>query len=439
MFSSQLQPSFKRRPFALRGISAQNFKSFRNLDIELPDFCAIVGPNASGKSNFVNLFRFLRDTRRVGLDNAVSLQGGYEYLLTRPVDDSRELRVAIRIERVEGGDSPDTMRRRRMGGSIYGLLTSRLRYEFALSFGKTSGRCRVVEDRCELILGLRRLSGPRRHVEVVQDYGTVSVTFEAQHGKTKANYAKNDAWPVSLNEFLPTFMMDIGVPRGDLLLSSPLASFLFPELSDTIDSIAVYDFDPRLAKRAVPVTGKTVLEESGENIATVLQGIERNPKKKRMFLNLLRDVLPFIKNVKSERFIDKYVLFKLIEEYNPRFGVPSSLASDGTINVIALLLALYFEDAGIAVIEEPDRCLHPLLSSAVVGLLSDAALRRQVIVTTHSPDIVRNVGVEGLVLADRSAEGYSRLVRPADSEQVRTFLSNELGVDDLFVQGMLGV
>ena len=61
-------------------IRIANFKSFADETVELNDFNLLVGANASGKSNFVQAFKFLRDTATLGLEEAISLQGGVEYL-----------------------------------------------------------------------------------------------------------------------------------------------------------------------------------------------------------------------------------------------------------------------------------------------------------------------------------------------------------------------
>ncbi|MCD6512239.1 MAG: AAA family ATPase, partial [Thermoplasmata archaeon] len=61
-------------------IEVKNFKSFKELKIDIGKFNVLIGTNASGKSNFVNIFKFLRDIMTLGLDNAISLQGGVEYL-----------------------------------------------------------------------------------------------------------------------------------------------------------------------------------------------------------------------------------------------------------------------------------------------------------------------------------------------------------------------
>ena len=64
---------------AIKKIKISNFKSFQNLEVEIGKFNLLIGANASGKSNFIQVFKFLRDIIQHGLDNAISLQGGVEY------------------------------------------------------------------------------------------------------------------------------------------------------------------------------------------------------------------------------------------------------------------------------------------------------------------------------------------------------------------------
>jgi predicted ATPase len=64
----------------VKRIRVANFKSLDKLEVELGKFNVLIGANASGKSNFVQIFEFLMDISNHGLDNAVSMQGGVEYL-----------------------------------------------------------------------------------------------------------------------------------------------------------------------------------------------------------------------------------------------------------------------------------------------------------------------------------------------------------------------
>ena len=76
---------------AIRRLKVSNFRSFNELDVELGDFNVLIGANASGKSNFVEVFRFLRDIRNYGLSSAVAMQGGSESTLNLGVQTSKPL------------------------------------------------------------------------------------------------------------------------------------------------------------------------------------------------------------------------------------------------------------------------------------------------------------------------------------------------------------
>src|ERR1700689_175053 len=89
----------------LTSIRAENFKSFRNLDIQLDNLNVLIGANASGKSNFVQLFTFLRDVVESGLENAISIQGGPQYLRNINCDAGANVTIELSVE-PDPGDPP---------------------------------------------------------------------------------------------------------------------------------------------------------------------------------------------------------------------------------------------------------------------------------------------------------------------------------------------
>ena len=129
----------------------------------------------------------------------------------------------------------------------------------------------------------------------------------------------------------------------------------------------------------------------------------------------------------------------LTEKYDESFALPSVFFSEGTISVIALIIVLFFEEKSVVVIEEPERYVHPSLLAKLVELMKDASRNKQVIITTHSPEIVKHAGVENLLLVQRDKEGFTTASRPEASDDVRLFLQNEIGLDDLFIDNLLGV
>jgi predicted ATPase len=140
-----------------------------------------------------------------------------------------------------------------------------------------------------------------------------------------------------------------------------------------------------------------------------------------------------------ERFADKSLLFTLREIYGRHLYLPASLISDGTINIAALIIAVYFQQRPLIIIEEPERNVHPFLISRIVSHLKDASERRQIIVSTHNPEFVRHADLDSILLVSRDGQGFSSVARPAERQDVRTFMRHDIGADDLYVQSLLGV
>jgi predicted ATPase len=319
---------------AIKNIKVSNFKSFDVLEVDLHPLNIVIGANAAGKSNFLEIFRFVRDISEHGVENAVSLQGGMEYLANLRIGASRPVALEILLD------------------------------EHPVGFGF-------------LLLAI---------------------------------------------DYPPGF-------RGEV--AADLRRFLGP--------LAVFDLDPKLPKKATPITGKADLEPDGSNLAIVLRNLLQNEETRKQLTLILRDLLPFVADLKVDRFADKSLLISLEESFSAGSYLPASFLSDGTIHLTALILALYFDKAPVVIIEEPERNIHPHLISKVAAMLVDASRKKQVIVTTHNPELVKHARLEDLLLVRRDAEGFSRISRPAENAQLKVFLENDLGVDELYVQDLLGV
>jgi len=75
----------------------------------------------------------------------------------------------------------------------------------------------------------------------------------------------------------------------------------------------------------------------------------------------------------------------------------------------------------------------------MVNMMKDASRQKQIIVTTHNPEIVKYADLENILLVSRDREGFSTISRPAHKEKVKIFLKNEIGVEELYVRSLLEV
>jgi predicted ATPase len=214
-----------------------------------------------------------------------------------------------------------------------------------------------------------------------------------------------------------------------------LPPFLFGE------NITIYDFSPKQAKQAIPVASAHMLSEDGSNLPLVVQQLLRDPRQRERLLRLVQSVLPYIQHLHTTMVGGQHVQLQVQETYHGKRTLPAILLSDGTVEVVALVIALFFSRLpdGLVILEEPDRNLHPGLMGALMELLRDAAETSQILVTTHNPELVRRADLEDLILIERNREGNSVIKRPANQEGVKIFLEENLELDYLHTQQLLGV
>ncbi len=427
-------------------ISVSNFKSFDEIDIKLDKFNILIGPNASGKSNFINIFRFLRDISRHGLDNAISLQGDKEYICNAMRNDPL-LKMSYSLI------PPNVGRLLPYKKQLLGLKLAKIHNDFAIKFKKNK-TFEIAYDNCQIDFALHAF-GPQvknNDLNAAQPLGKGSINIASEKGEVKIRYQfyGKDSKADSLfrdifDDVIPGFVKNNKFTENRLLLETPLITLFIIPLNGLFEHLPIYDFNTQLMKNAVPIAAKKALETDGKNIALVLKNILANPSSRQKFLNYIKDLLPYIKDIKTSKLADKSLLFSVEEIYNTHKFFPSSFLSDGTVYLTAVLLALFFDtekdddDLSMIIFEEVGRNIHPSLISKLVNLFKEASEHRQIIVSTHNPQLVKYADPEDLLLVSRNEKGYSVISRPVEKSDVKIFLENEIGIDELFAQDLLGV
>jgi predicted ATPase len=204
-----------------------------------------------------------------------------------------------------------------------------------------------------------------------------------------------------------------------------------------ISNFRIYDFVGRELMSAGSAKGRAFLEEDGSNVALVLRNLLQVDDKRRKFLNLARVLLPFVENPDVDRSAGQSLLMKLEEAHSGETYLPASLLSEGTVKIIALLIALYFEEKSIIAFEEPATSLRPKLISQLMQMMKEVSEDKQIFITTHNPEVIKHVDLDDVYLVSRDEDGFSQISKPANKKEVRIFLENDLGIDELFVQNLL--
>ena len=137
----QHDAGYWRDTVAITKLTVENFKSFDKLEVELRPFNIIVGTNASGKSNFLDVFRFLRDIEASTLESAIGIRGGGETLRNFNLDGSQVLRILV--------ETDDIQKRlvNIQSDRAFGMERSRITYELSIRLDESEEGFQVVTDR----------------------------------------------------------------------------------------------------------------------------------------------------------------------------------------------------------------------------------------------------------------------------------------------------
>ncbi len=423
---------------ALKKLKVKNFKSFKEFEVDFNHLNVIIGANAAGKSSFVQILEFLRNIIIHGLKNAISMQGGVEYLRNINLGDKIPLQIEIVF-------NPSSFKKieEEYDNSYICRQSQEATYSFSLDISKDE-EVEVLEDKLDVHLDYKKIQ--KESNEELDDFGSVILSIINDKGKLSINMNKEnfdtDRIDKLINidksfQFFDDRLNNIGNER--LILESPYAHLIEPLIWETFTRLSIFNINTDLPKKATPISGKAELEEDGSNLAIVLRKIFENKDKERKFINLISDILPFIEDFEIEKYADKSLLFKVKEGFLDNKFIPASLLSDGTINIISLIIALYLEKKELVVFEEPERNLHPSLISKLVEMFKDASNNKQLIITTHNPEIIKFVDLESLFLVKREGKGFSIIEKPGEKEEIRIFLENNMGLDQLFIQNLLEV
>ncbi|MBV6304369.1 AAA family ATPase [Candidimonas humi] len=359
-------------------LKLKNWRNFREVDVPLGPRNYVMGANASGKSNLLDVFRFLRtlaQTEGGGLQKALKDRGGLTKL--RSLHARRDPEVRIEVELID--DTPD--------------IEEQWRYVLALKTeGKGQQRVLVSEERVEHN-GKALLDRPSNNREDLDDPERLTQTHLEQIGS-------NSSFRSLAEYFAATTYLHL-VPQ--LLTHGDEIAARIPENDP---------FGQGLMQRIAKVSKKV-----------------RDARLRRIQQTLAKAV-PLFSDLRFEQ--DAISGMWHLEANFTHWRVNGAWQrenqfSDGTLRLIGLLWALQ-EGDGLLLLEEPELSLNDGIVSHV-PLLIDRVLRdrkkrvssRQVIVSTHSETLLHNVsGDANLLLIEPGANGST--IRPPNREEIEQTL-----------------
>jgi predicted ATPase len=190
--------------------------------------------------------------------------------------------------------------------------------------------------------------------------------------------------------------------------------------------------NPRLIRDVQKPQDGRLLKPAGENIASVIGHLERsNPEALDIIQQYLHAVAPMVHGVERKAIgpVESLEFRQDMAGSRHPWRFMAQQMSDGTLRALGVLTAIFQGNRDYAPsligIEEPETALHPAAASALREALVRAAERTQIIVTSHSPDLLDDDSLSAdSLLSVASQEGETRIapLDPASREAMRTHL-----------------
>ncbi len=358
-------------------IRLENWRNFGDVDIPVARRVFLVGANASGKSNFLDALRFLRELVIAGggFEKAVQDRGGVSTIRNLAARQSSDVALDIRI-----GEDEHYLWRYRI---VFNQLGRRpvLREE------------KIWNSADELLLDRPDESDKKDNARLGQTH-----------------------------------------------LEQVFANIGFREISDFFRSTRYFHVVPQLVREPERTAAGYRNDPFGSDFLELVAGTDKRSQLPRLgrIQKILRDVVPQLADIelwRDERGIPhlrgKYL------HWRPHGAWQTEREfSDGTLRLIGFLWALQ-DGEGPLMLEEPELSLHPalvrLLPPLMVGIQRDRRKAlRQTILSTHSPELLadKGIGADEMLLVMHSPKG-STIIPGADQEDIVNELEAGLTMADV--------
>ena len=346
-------------------VELENWKNFHKCDVKLSERSFIVGANASGKSNFLDVFRFLRDVSRVGggLQEAVASRGGMTKIRCLAARTKTYVSIAVYL-------APSS--------------ESEVEWIYRLSFKHVGGG--VIKNEVSII--------------------------------------KEEVW--YKEECILNRGEDIGNEDNVTLkythLEQPTTNAKFRDLKNHFDNIQYLNVIPQMVRESGSLPLSSGKEDYyGRNF--ILRLSKLNERTRISYFKKINDVLklavPQLEDLSLKR--DEMGVPHLEARYvhwrKSGSKQQEEQFSDGTLRLIGFLFAL-IDSPGMTLLEEPETNLHSSIVAEfpeyIAKMQRTRKEMRQVVLTTHSFDILSNQGIQPneVIVLQNTPEGTEGQILP---------------------------
>jgi len=455
----------------IKQLKIKNFRSILNSSVKLEHLNVIVGANATGKSNLIKAIDFISDLAESGLQEAIYKRGGINEILPKQHKNVYEQEILIDLEfeleppkNWEKRNLPPLLVNYSIGfvrtkRSSLKIINESLKAKSILLLAKYLEMDMDEKEEVELNLTDLNFEEYQKSEIVFYRDSRQNIQFDLNFKLNKENNFLFVSWlgfrdffrinekPLSVANTKKIIKSLIRIQKGGFkkselpILSVNRAIFNFNshfrKIINEVQSYGRYDLLINELRQEQSISSESTVSITGDNIPSVIKKFIKNNKEgwKRV-LTTMSNISPYFSNVYSEslRAGKEYLVFK--EVFGGR-NIEAWESSDGTLRALAILISIETHRKGSTVlIEEPEHGLHPWAIKELMLHIRNVLEERnlQVIITTHSQQVLENIRKEELLITERDEEG----TKYSSVDQIIPGADISMGeVGELWTRGLL--
>jgi predicted ATPase len=418
-------------------IEAKNYRSLKYISRVMDNFHVLVGANATGKSTFLDIIKFLSDIVNVGIDKALLDRVSYFDEITFAGNGGD---IEFAIEAILPKEISEKFKDKNF---------SIIRYE--LKIGKNEGTLEnaIKEERVWLLTSTAKYeSTSSLQRTLFPEPATIPETLMLNRFRPKESkrviskkIGANDNFYIETSEgsnkgWLPSFQFGVkksalgNLPEdiGKFPASTWLKSFLQ-------QGVQMFILNSLLIRRPSPPGQSQHFKTDGSNLPWVIENLRKDSRRFKQWIEHIKTALPDVKDIITiERDEDRHRYIKI--EYNNGIAVPSWLISDGTLRLLALTIPAYIKGIkGVFLIEEPENGIHPKAIECIYQSLS-SVYSAQILLASHSPVILSMMEPKHLLCFAKTSDGITDIVKGTEHPKLVEWKGNP-NLYLLFASGVL--
>ncbi|MBX3467042.1 MAG: AAA family ATPase [Planctomycetes bacterium] len=353
-------------------LKLESWRNFLTVDVDLQQRTFLVGPNAAGKSNFLDIFKFLRDVGdpQKGFQRAVQDRRGVSQI--RSLHARRYPNVSIEVDVQLAPDS---------------------RWKYLLAFNQDNrGRPLIAKE------------------VVTKNDKEILKRPDEQDNQDKDRLTQTHLEQVNSNK-------------------------QFRELAQFFSRVHYLHVVPQLIREPDRSGGKKSDPYGGDFLEQLARTTEKTQKSRlKKIESALKIAVPQLRDLELERDAKGAPHLKaLYEHWRPKAGRQSEVEfSDGTLRLIGLLW-VFLDGTAPLLLEEPELSLHSAVVRQIPRMMSKLGRKtgRQILVSTHSAELLSDPGIspeEVLILEASTTD--TKVRRAADLKEIRALVEGGLSIGE---------